>query len=87
MLCAKQFAEDATTMDDQQSKPDWLDLETNVQLESKDKTKRTVVSITGVSRDTLDRHFSHLINKPSPGRCTMKMRHVLGIANGSIKGK
>jgi hypothetical protein len=67
--------------------PEWLDLEQNLPLESKDKKKRTVVGVTSLSRDTLERRYSRYINKPSPGRCAMKLRHALAIANGSIKGE
>jgi hypothetical protein len=65
-------------------KPDWLDLETNIPIESKDEKKRTVVKITSLSRDTIERRYGHLINRPSEGRCSMKMRHALAIANGTI---
>jgi hypothetical protein len=71
-------------MEELQSKPDWLDLESGIPLESKNKAKRTVASITSLSRDTIERRYGHLINRPSNGRCSMKLRHALAIANGTI---
>jgi hypothetical protein len=33
--------------------------------------------IKGISPDTFKRHYSHLIRKPSPRRCTVKLRDLL----------
>jgi hypothetical protein len=33
--------------------------------------------IMGVSPDTFKRHFKHLIRKPTPRRCTVKLRDLL----------
>jgi hypothetical protein len=35
--------------------------------------------LVGVSVKTLDRHYPHLIRRPSPRRKTMKLRDVLAI--------
>jgi hypothetical protein len=70
-------------MYDQQSKPTWLDLEKNIPLESKDKAKLTVVGVTSLSRDTIERRYAHLINMPSEGRRSMKLRDALAIAGGT----
>jgi hypothetical protein len=74
------FVEDR--MDDQ-TKPDWLDLESCIPLESS-KGERNAEGITGLSRETLERRYSHLIRKPSPRRRTMKLRDALAIANGGL---
>jgi hypothetical protein len=52
------------------------------------KLKRSVVAgpsaeeITGLSEDTLKRHYSHLIRNLSDRRCGMQLRDALAIANG-----
>jgi hypothetical protein len=36
--------------------------------------------IKGVSQDTFERHYAHLIEKTSPRRNTVKLRHALADA-------
>jgi membrane-bound lytic murein transglycosylase MltF len=69
-------------MTDQTKPPDWLDLESNIPLESNKGV--SAESVTGVSRDTLERRYPHLIRRPSPRRRTMKLRDALAIASGEL---
>jgi hypothetical protein len=36
-------------------------------------------NLKGISEDTFKRHYSHLINRPSTRRCTVKLRDVLEV--------
>jgi hypothetical protein len=47
-----------------------LDLEKNISV-------REAAALKGVSYWTFKRHYSHLINKPSPNRETVKLRTLL----------
>jgi hypothetical protein len=47
-----------------------LELESQVSVDKAAKIK-------GISRDTFERHYPHLIHRPSPRRCTVKLRDVL----------
>ena len=76
-----QFVEDR--MDDRTKPPDWLTLESSIPLESS-KGERNAEGITGLSRETLERRYPHLIRKPSPRRRTMKLRDALAIASGEL---
>jgi hypothetical protein len=49
---------------------DWIELEKHVSVPEAAKIK-------GISPDTFKRHYSHLIRKPSPRRCTVKLRDLL----------
>jgi hypothetical protein len=47
-----------------------LELERHIDLDE-------AARIKGVSVDTLRRHYGHLIRRPSPRRCTIKIRDLL----------
>jgi hypothetical protein len=47
-----------------------LDLERHVSV-------LEAAQMMGISADTFKRHYRHLIRKPSPRRCTVKLRDVL----------
>jgi len=49
---------------------DWIELEKHVSVPE-------AARIKGISPDTFKRHYSHLIRKPSPRRCTVKLRDLL----------
>jgi len=49
---------------------DWIELERHVSVPE-------AARIKGISPDTFKRHYSHLIRKPSPRRCTVKLRDLL----------
>jgi predicted DNA-binding transcriptional regulator AlpA len=55
--------------------PTWLELERILTLGE-------VEQITGISRDTLERHHSDRIVRLSPRRRGMKLRHALAITSG-----
>jgi hypothetical protein len=48
----------------------WIELEKHVSVPE-------AARIKGISPDTFKRHYSHLIRKPSPRRCTVKLRDLL----------
>ena len=66
------------------AKHNW-EMESVLLLESKRKnrTAPTVEELTSLSADSVQRHYPHLICRPSPGRVGMKMKDALAIANGT----
>jgi hypothetical protein len=51
-------------------RPDWIELEKHVSVPE-------AARIKGISPDTFKRHYPHLIRRPSPRRCTVKLRDLL----------
>jgi hypothetical protein len=62
--------------------PTWIELESNLPLESSDPEKLTVKKITNLSSDTIKRRYPEYVTKLSQRREAMKLRHALKIANG-----
>ena len=58
--------------------PTWIELQSNIGLEKAGK-------ITGLSVESLERHFSKYIKQLTTRRRGMQLKHALGIANGTLK--
>ena len=56
--------------------PTWLELESV-------KPLAEVEEITSLDRDSIIRHYRHLLVRLSPMRWRMKLRYALAIANGT----
>ena len=56
--------------------PTWIELESV-------KPLGEVETITSLDRDSIVRHYRHLLVRLSPMRWGMKLRHALAIADGS----
>ena len=62
--------------------PSWLDLESAIPLRS--KRRRNAEEITGLSAESLKRHYAKYVNKVGERRETMKLKHALAIAGGEL---
>jgi hypothetical protein len=60
--------------------PSWLELRSAVPLSEVEK-------ITSLDRDSLIRHYSHLIVRVSPRRLAMRLQDALAIAAGTAGSK
>ena len=56
--------------------PTWVELESGVRMDK-------VEEITGLSEDTIDRVYPHLIRRPSVRTKPMQLKHAIAIANGT----
>jgi hypothetical protein len=61
-------------------KPDWLDLESIIPLVS-GKGGRDAEQVTGLSADSIKRHYPQFVKQLSKRRRGIKLRHALQIAD------
>jgi hypothetical protein len=67
-------------------KPDWLDLESIIPLVS-GKGGRDAEQITGLSADSIKRHYPQFVKQLSKRRRGIKLRHALEIADGQPRAE